>query len=407
MVRAKTVLFTWEIGQGFGHVMPLLPIARELKAQGHRIVFALRDVRAAGALLKVEGFMVLQASTHPDQFFPASGPQPQTMADILEIFGFASGKNLSGLVAAWEGLYSVCCPDVVVASYAPLSLLCARNAGIPTVLMALPFELPGRAHPSPVIRTGKSPINSLVDDRVVATVNKVFGVQAINTVYEIFKADKTFIMSFPELDFSHPRQQVEYCGSFFVSDVGRNPHWPTSDGKRVFAYLHTDLPNIDALRLSIINSPYSYCIVLRGSDAKSISNWLAPNVHVSSDLVKLDHALASCDAVLSYGGHGFVSACLLAGKPIVFYVRDLESYLTATQVAKIGAGIFPQPQSANSVVDGLTQVLQESSYKTAAVNFAQAKLSENSSDLVKTVTDEIVRMAFACALVQLVFKVTD
>lgn len=394
MVQVKTVLFTWEIGQGFGHVMPLLPIARELKAQEHRIVFALRDVRAAGALLKAEGFTVLQAPTHPDQFFPAGGPQPQTMADILEIFGFSSTKNLSGLVAAWEGLFSVCCPDVVVASYAPLSLLCARKAGIPTVLMALPFELPSQAHPSPVIRTGKNPNNSSVDDRVVATVNKVFGVRAINTVYEIFKADKTFIMSFPELDFLHSRLQVEYCGSFFVSDVGVDPLWPSRDGKRVFAYLHTALPNIDALRLAIINSPYSYSIFLRGADAELISNWQAPNVCVTSNVAKLSMALPSCDAVLSYGGNGFVSACLLAGKPLVFFVRDLECYLTARQVVKLGAGILPQPQSANGVIAALVQVLQETSYKTAANNFAASQLLQCSSKAVKTVIDAILRLIF-------------
>lgn len=405
MVQAKTVLFTWEIGQGFGHVMPLLPIARELKAQGHRIVFALRDVRAAGALLKAEGFTVMQAPTHPDQFFPASGPQPQTMADILEIFGFASGKNLSGLVAAWEGLFSVCCPDVVVASYAPLSLLCSRNAGIPTVLMALPFELPSPAHPSPVIRTSNSPNSSLVDDRVVATVNKVFGVQAINTIHEIFTANKTFIMSFEELDFLHPRQKVEYCGSFFVTDVGVSPQWPNRDGKRIFAYLNTELPNLDALRLAIVDSPYSYCIMLRGADAKLITKWQAENVCVSSDVTKLSMALPSCDAVLSYGGHGFVSACLLAGKPMVFFVRNLESYLTARQVGKLGAGILPRPQSTDGVVAALAQVLQETSYKTAAENFAKSKLMQSSSSAVKTVTDAIVSAMFSRAAAELVSDV--
>jgi hypothetical protein len=72
----RTVLFTWEIGQGFGHVLPLLPVARELKSRGCNVIFALRDVRGAGALLKREEFTVLQAPTHPDQFFPARGPQP-------------------------------------------------------------------------------------------------------------------------------------------------------------------------------------------------------------------------------------------------------------------------------------------------------------------------------------------
>jgi len=388
-MESKKVLFTWEIGQGFGHVMPLLPIARELKGRGHRVTFALRDVRAVGALLKAEGFTVLQAPTHPDQFFPANGPQPQTMADILTIFGFASSNHLRGMVAAWEGLFSVWCPDVVVASYAPLSLLCARNANIPTVLMALPFELPSPTHPSPNIRTGKIPENSDADDRVIFAVNKAIGEKVISAVYDIFIADKTFLMSFPEFDSLYPRERVEYCGSFFITDVGVTAKWPTHVGKRIFAYLHTDLPSLDLLRLAIQASPYSYSIVLRGADIALVSKWQAPNVCVSVEVSRLDHALPECDAVLSYGGNGFASACLLAGKPMVFFVRDLESYLTARQVAKLGAGILPQPQSVSTVMAGLEQVLQIPLYATTASNFAQSKLSQKGPSPAKVVTDAI------------------
>lgn len=387
----KSVLFTWEIGQGFGHVMPLLPIARELKARGHRIAFALRDVRAAGALLKAEGFTVIQAPTHPDQFFPANGPQPQTMADILEIFGFASSRNLSGLVAAWEGLFSLCSPDVVVASYAPLSLLCAGSAGIPTVLMALPFELPSSTHPSPVIRTGKTPNTTAADDRVISNVNKVFGLQSVSTIHEIFKADKTFIMSFPELDSLYPRPQVEYCESFFVTDVGVSPKWPSRQGKRIFAYLNSELPNLEALRSAIHNSIHSYCIVLRGASDTLIEKWRAVNVCVSAEVIKLNTALPQCDAVLTYGGHGLVSACLLAGKPMTFLIRDLEPYLNAMQVVKIGAGVMPQPQTIASIMTGLDQILQNPSFKNAAVNFAQSRSSVPLLQLSKLVADRIER----------------
>ena len=371
--------------------MPLLPIARELKAQGHRVIFALRDVRAAGALLKVEGFTVLQAPTHPDQFFPAHGPQPQTMADILEIFGFASARNLKGLVAAWEGIFFICRPDVVVASYAPLSLLCARSAGIPTVLMALPFELPSPAHPSPVLRTGSAPKSSAVDDRIVASVNQVFGARTVSTVHNLFLAGKTFMMSFPELDFLHPRQSVEYCGSFFVTDVGASPQWPVQVGRRVFAYLHTGLPGIDALRQAIHESGYSYSIVLRGADSQLISKWTSSNVHASADVVALNKALPACDAVLSYGGQGFVSACLMAGKPLVFLIRDLETYLTARQAVKLGAGVLPAPQTAASVLTGLDQVLNGSSYRNRAENFAQSQLALHAPKAARVVADAILK----------------
>ncbi len=370
-MHIRTVLFTWEIGQGFGHVLPLLPIARELKAQGHRVVFALRDVRGAGALLENEGFTVLQAPAHPDQFFPARGPQPQTMADILKVFGFTSKQSLLGLVAAWSGLFDVCKPDVVIASYAPLSLLCARRAAIPSILMALPFELPAAVHPSPTLRSGGAISNGLIDEQIIRTVNEVFSTGFVASVHEIFSATKVFLMSFPELDAFAPRGNVEYCGNLFVTDVGRAPVWPEGgNSQKVFAYLNASLPDLAGLREKIHASLHSYCIVLRDAEESLLYAWKAPNVSVVSEAVCLDQAFKECDAVLSYGGAGFISASLLAGKPIVFYVRNLEPYFSAQQVAKLGAGVLPVPQSPSGVLAGLNKVLNDRSFTEAARLFA-------------------------------------
>jgi UDP:flavonoid glycosyltransferase YjiC (YdhE family) len=366
-----TVLFTWEIGQGLGHVLPLLPIARELKSQGHRIIFALRDVRSAAALLEKEGCTVLQAPFHPDRFFPADGPQPQTMADILTIFGFASKRHLSGLASAWQNLFTLCKPDVVIASYAPLSLLCAKQAGLPTVLMALPFELPTAIHPSPILRTRRPPPNSLVDDRVINTVNAVFGAEFVASVYDIFYAKRMFLMSVPELDPFGLRKNVAYCGSFFVTDFGVAPSWPEGPYPfKVFAYLNSELPSLDRLRQEIHASAHAYCVCLRDASESLLTQWRAPNVWVVADAVRLDQALQDCDAVLSYGGVGFVSASLLAGKPIVFFLRNLESYLTAQQVVKLGAGLLPQPQTAQGVLRCLDQVNKNDSFKRGAEEFS-------------------------------------
>ena len=392
----RTVLFTWEIGQGFGHVLPLLPVARELRRQGHRVVFALRDVRAAGALLKKEGFTVLQAPTHPDQFFPSNGPQPQSMADILSIFGFASEKHLGGLIAAWEGVFTLCQPDVIVGSYAPLSLLCGRRAGIPTVLMALPFELPSTSHPSPVLRTGLPPITSTVDDRVIKTINAAFGDEVINRIHDIFRADKTFMMSFPELDSIGSRVGIDYCGSFFVTDIGAAPAWPNHRQHRVFAYLNAGLPQLDVLREQIHASPYAYFVHLRDATPALLAKWHAPLVNVTSEVVRLDQALDACDAVLSYGGNGFVSASLLAGKPIVFFVRNLESYITASQVAKLGAGVLPQPQTAANVVGGLTLVLNQACFSAASAEFASQHSSNSRAKAVDRVSDAIAHVQVTC-----------
>lgn len=367
----RTYLFTWEIGQGFGHIFKLLLIARELKAQGSKIVFALRDVRTAGDMLRKEGMEVLQAPTHPDQFFPSNGPQPQSMADVLAIFGFANKKNLAGLAAAWHSLISLVKPDVVVANYAPLSLLCAKQVGIPSAVVCVPFEIPPKIHPVPPFRPHAPSGSSKVDDRVISTVNAVFGESAVSAVYEIFDADKTFFATFPELDPFGPRADVNYVGSLFVSEDGADVKWPQGNFPfRVLGYLNPGLPALDELRQEIQASPYAYSIIMRDADEKLLARWAAPNVHITAERVALNGALFACDAVLNYGGIGFASACLFAGKPMVFHVRQLEQYLTAQQIVKMGAGLHAQPQSPKAAVEGIRAVLMQPQYREAAQRFA-------------------------------------
>jgi UDP:flavonoid glycosyltransferase YjiC (YdhE family) len=389
-MKCKTILVTWEIGQGLGHVFPILPIARELKTQGHRVLFALRDVRGVGVMLQREGFGVLQAPFHPDRFFPANGPQPQTMADILGIFGFASVRDLSGLVAAWNGLFGLCKPDVVVASYAPLSLLCARAAGIPSVLTALPFEMPAKVHPSPVFRTGKAPIDGQMDDRVINAVNTVFQRALLDAIHAVFIADKSFLMSFEELDPFGPRAEVMYCGNIFVNDTGEHPSWPTvARFGKVFGYLNADLPALEQLRQEIHASKHDFSIVIRGADELLLNRWKAPNVQVTTQAIRLDIALKECDVVLSYGGAGFVSACLLAGKPMVFYVNQLEQLLNAQQVVKVGAGMHPQPQTPKGTMEALDCSLTNLALHTSAQRFAKKYESHDPKAVAKQVAAEV------------------
>ena len=114
-------------------------------------------------------------------------------------------------------------------------------------------------------------------------------------------------------------------------------------------------------------------------------------MHTGSHVVELSQALASCDAVLSYGGNGFISACLLAGKPLVFFIRDLETFLSARQVEKLGAGVLPQPLTASGMMDGLARILQNPTYKSSAENFARVKLAHVSSNAARAVASEVVK----------------
>lgn len=42
----------WELGGNLGHVAVMLAVARELRARGHGVVFALRDLTHAGLIAR-------------------------------------------------------------------------------------------------------------------------------------------------------------------------------------------------------------------------------------------------------------------------------------------------------------------------------------------------------------------
>ena len=48
-------LFAWELGGDYGHLARLLPVALELRARGHEVVFAVRDLMGAEKLLTPHG----------------------------------------------------------------------------------------------------------------------------------------------------------------------------------------------------------------------------------------------------------------------------------------------------------------------------------------------------------------
>lgn len=385
----RTALFTWEIGLGFGHIMPMLPVARELKSRGWRVVFALRDVRDAGAMLKDEGFAVLQAPFHPDRLIPRNQPQPQSMADVLALFGFADPKHLAGLHHAWEGMLDLLQPDLLVASYAPLSLLCANQRSIPTLLLTLPFELPPPKHPLPSFRNPAQAMDGSNDAKIIATVNRVLGKKAISAVHEIFKASQTALLCFPELDYWSPRENAKALGALYSIDMGEEFAWLETGRRKVFAYLTTELPMLEQIRQDISASDLEYLIFLRGASTAQLADWQAPHIKTVNTPLKLGKALAQCDAALSYGGMGMTSATLMAGKPSVYVTRDLEGYLTAGKVEILGAGLHMNRRKGASISELLVRVIEQPSFAQAAQRFAAKYEGHNAEKLSTTIIHQL------------------
>ena len=88
-----TVLLGWELGDGLGHVIKLLEVARELAAHGIRPVLALKDFAVARPVLRDVPFPILQAPIWCQPVPPSF--RASSYADILALKGFADADGLA------------------------------------------------------------------------------------------------------------------------------------------------------------------------------------------------------------------------------------------------------------------------------------------------------------------------
>src|SRR5438445_13046775 len=128
------ILYAWELGTGYGHLGSVLPLAVRLRARGHEVVFARRDLTPPERFLGRRGFALLQA---PVWLSERRGLDlPVSYAEMLANFGFLDRAGLTGMVKAWRQLYALVQPDLLVIDHAPTALLAVRGTGSPLVVIA-------------------------------------------------------------------------------------------------------------------------------------------------------------------------------------------------------------------------------------------------------------------------------
>ena len=244
------VLCAWEFGGDLGHVRRLIPIARELRAMGHEVTTAFRDSSFTEYAYS-EGFETFIAPLLRVQ--PQVNPSPLNFSDVLLNLGFQDVNGLSGAMVAWNCLFDLLEPDVLVADYAPTAIVTARLRSIRSVAIGTGFSVPPMRDPIPAMRTWLAAdpgVLRAIDARLLECVRKAAGQHAARLpahAFELLKPDANLLCTFAEIDPFAPRGEGEYVGPQGDATTGMTVEWKRQSGPRVFAYLKPRNPRFDAV----------------------------------------------------------------------------------------------------------------------------------------------------------------
>jgi len=391
------ILLAWELGTGFGHLGPFLGFAPQLLERGHELHIAAREIAGAVRAVGDLPIAVYQAPLCLNTYGGLQDP-PLNYAEILMRYGYLEPAMLRGLLAAWRSLQHAVRADVVIADHAPTALLAARLDHRPAAVIGSPFAVPPAVHPTPNMRgwTTVPPARLLDSDaRVLAAINEVLPAAAprLSALYDMFDGAAQFFIGPPETDPYGVRPAALYLGLTGRSSGTAILPWPAGTGKRVLAYLHGDHPHADAAIAALAAAEARVIVyVFRGSEAQRRA-FAEAGAAVSTEPLDFDTLLPQSDLCVSHGP-GTAFAALQAGVPLLMLPKQLENYLFALALQRMGVACLVNPEQPQPDIGAqLSEVLQSERYSVAAQAFAVRWRGELVDTMVKQVVGRIEALA--------------
>ena len=377
----KTVLLVNELGAGYGHVAPLLRVGSALAEHGVRIVSAMADVVRPGLLLRRVGFPVLQAPKWP-------GVRTETGAsygDLLALLGFDSVPALMLMTSAWQDLFDLVSPDLIIANHSPTAALTARWS-IPLALMGNGFELPPtNIAEFPPLKSGVAPVAEQA--KLLETVTEVQrhrGRDVPQTLPSIFAAEYRGICVLPELDPYGEQRDEPVLGPVEPLPAYR----PRPGDRSVFAYVGVEHPDLYEITAGLGAADADVTCHVRGDPGKIGASLAERGVTVLAEPADLIEFLPASAAIVGYASAGIAQAALAAGRPQLSLPYDLEKDANADALDRLGVSrTLEVGLTAPQVCDALDAILSEDRYAHHAAVCAQSIMGRGPTDALGTIVE--------------------
>lgn len=389
------ILFAWELGANFGHLSKQLPVARLLHSRGHEVLFASKDIGIAHRMLAKDGFRFVQSPL--PRVRGKSIREPASFADILAEFGFSDHETLSGLIRAWQSLFEVYRPDVLVGDYAPAAQFAARLSGLPCMQLATGFDCPPALAPFPCFRPWLGVTQEALLEKEKLLLNNLNAicsrqnVPVFSSLQQALRADITLLATLPELD-HYPGRDGRYIGPLFSVDDGAELHWSERDAPRIFVYLR-QYPELSRVLEALSQCGANVIAFIPGIGDEQRQTFSSEHLQISASPVKLAHLMSRMNLTIIHAGHGLAAASLLAGVPMLMIPTNIEQWLLTHNIERLGAGIGVARDAIQAgFVLALEELLADTVYREKAGTIAGKYGSYNQSQVVERIANTVERL---------------
>jgi hypothetical protein len=341
MGPSKTVLFTWELGGGMGHINRLLPISAALNKLGHRVIFALRHPPKSDVISwQIPGALVVQAPlwrSDPAKQQAVKKVAACHYADILFRSGYETPEGLDRLVQAWQRLFDAAKPDLIVCDHSPTPVLVAADR-IPVIHIGSGFATPPAAQPLLQLNPKFSAGAKEREVQVLRSMERArtnLGLPVPKQVSDLFVAAENFTCCLPELD---PYRSVRSKPPVGPVERLPAPH-PLPKEPFVFGYLRGSDLRLPSLLASLVRHKIPCDIYIREAPKEVDAITTGTSVKLYPSPQKLPEALHGASAILHHGGLSTTEAALAVGRPQFLLSTQLEQALTANAVESMRCGV--------------------------------------------------------------------
>jgi len=370
------ILMVWELGNGFGHIARLLPIAEILISHGHTLTWVVPDMSATTRLPPGSTVIAIPRIQRPTQYVKSTW----SISHILYNQGYEE-PSLADSILEWHSIFDQCSPDMIIFDYSPSVIIANLSRGIKMFQIGDGFTVPPQVKPYGVLipastTIGPADIKNLieVEDRLLVNINAVMsahGVQPLSSLAQLYgTANNAALLSYPELD-HYGYRNAGYYGVMTTNGTEQLPKY--RDKKHVLVYLK-DFENVKDIFNALVKSNYALSVhVSQPAVPAAIIRKLKKrkNTKVYYGPVNFESAGQVCDLMVSHGNHTTTAQALKVGLPILTLPIDSEKVMVSDRIMANGAGMVCNPNDSALFSNLLSDLINTPKYKNGAVAFQQ------------------------------------